>query len=163
MENRSCYGQAFRQLRLDRGYSLKEAAGNIISPQMLGVFEHGKSGISLNNFGRLLIRIGATWNDFFRYYNGESILKELSLSDEILVKINNGHYYDGFKLVESSFEGDYSDNPILETVYKLSYQSYFQTLSLTSKLTDDELEIVLNYLNRMIHGGFLSIQYLAIY
>ena len=48
MENRSCYGQAFRQLRLDRGYSLKEAAGNIISPQMLGVFEHGKSGISLN-------------------------------------------------------------------------------------------------------------------
>ena len=143
MENRSCYGQAFRQLRLDRGYSLKEAAGNIISPQMLGVFEHGKSGISLNNFGRLLIRIGATWNDFFRYYNGESILKELSLSDEILVKINNGHYYDGFKLVESSFEGDYSDNPILETVYKLSYQSYFQTLSLTSKLTDDELENIL--------------------
>ncbi|MFR4032492.1 MAG: hypothetical protein ACLTZN_01600 [Streptococcus sp.] len=46
----------------------------------------------LNNFGRLLIRIGAIWNDFFRYYNGESILKELSLSDEILVKINNGHY-----------------------------------------------------------------------
>lgn len=34
MENRSCYGKAFRQLRLDRGYSLKEAAGNIISPQM---------------------------------------------------------------------------------------------------------------------------------
>ena len=64
MENRSCYGKAFRQLRLDRGYSLKEAAGNIISPQMLGVFEHGKSSISLNNFGRLLIRIGATWNDF---------------------------------------------------------------------------------------------------
>lgn len=28
MENRSCYGKAFRQLRLDRGYSLKEAAGN---------------------------------------------------------------------------------------------------------------------------------------
>ena len=161
MENRSCYGQAFRQLRLDRGYSLKEAAGNIISPQMLGVFEHGKSGISLNNFGRLLIRIGATWNDFFRYYNGESILKELSLSDEILVKINNGHYYDGFKLVESSFEGDYSDNPILETVYKLSYQSYFQTLSLTSKLTDDELEIVLNYLNRIDTWGIFEYSVLS--
>lgn len=161
MENRSCYGQAFRQLRLDRGYSLKEAAGNIISPQMLGVFEHGKSGISLNNFGRLLIRIGATWNDFFRYYNGESILKELSLSDEILVKINNGHYYDGFKLVESSFEGDYSDNPILETVYKLSYQSYFQTLSLTSRLTDDELEIVLNYLNRIDTWGIFEYSVLS--
>ena len=143
MENRSCYGQAFRQLRLDRGYSLKEAAGNIISPQMLGVFEHGKSGISLNNFGRLLIRIGATWNDFFRYYNGESILKELSLSDEILVKINNGHYYDGFKLVESS------------------YQSYFQTLSLTSKLTDDELEIVLNYLNRIDTWGIFEYSVLS--
>ena len=156
MENRSCYGQAFRQLRLDRGYSLKEAAGNIISPQMLGVFEHGKSGISLNNFGRLLIRIGATWNDFFRYYNGESILKELSLSEEIFVKINNGHYYDGFKLVESSFEGDYSDNPILETVYKLSYQSYFHTLSLTSQLTNDELKIVLNYLNRIDTWGIFE-------
>ena len=34
-----------------------------------------------------------------------------------------------FKLVRIFFfEGDYSDNPILETVYKLSYQSYFQTL-----------------------------------
>ena len=95
MENRSCYGQAFRQLRLDRGYSLKEAAGNIISPQMLGV-------LSMENLVLVLITLAVS-----NSYRGHLewllpllqwgvYLKELSLSDEILVKINNGHYYDGF-------------------------------------------------------------------
>ena len=53
MENRSCYGQAFRQLRLDRGYSLKEAAGNIISPQMLGV-------LSMENLVLVLITLAVS-------------------------------------------------------------------------------------------------------
>lgn len=158
---KNSYGTAFRHLRIDRGYSLKEAAGNIITPQMLGVFEKGKSNISLYNFDRLLIRIGATWEDFFRYYDGEAIFKELALAEEIATKIHSGHHYDGLKLVDTAFDGDYSDNPILKTVYKLSLQSYLQTLSLTSKLTTEELQVILNYLNRIDTWGIFEYSILS--
>lgn len=155
------YGMAFRHLRIDRGYSLKEAAGNIVTPQMLGVFEKGKSNISISNFGRLLIRIGATWEDFFRYYDGESIFKELSIAEEIGAKIHSGHNYDGLKLVESAFDGDYSDNPILKDIFQLSYQSFFHTLNLTSKLSKEEILFIVTYLERIDTWGIFEYSILS--
>ncbi|GGE25040.1 helix-turn-helix domain-containing protein [Streptococcus himalayensis] len=58
------YGQTFRYLREARGFSLKEAAGETISPQHLGRFEKGKSMVSLEHFEHLLQNIGIDWSTY---------------------------------------------------------------------------------------------------
>lgn len=67
------YGAAFKKLREERGLTIKATAQDIVSPQFLSKFEKEDSSISLENFNKLLIRIGVTWKDFFEIYQGESI------------------------------------------------------------------------------------------
>ena len=62
MENLYPFGATFKYLREARGLSLKEAASDIVSPQFLSQFEKGDKGISLENFAKLLIVIGALEN-----------------------------------------------------------------------------------------------------
>ncbi|MEY8463033.1 helix-turn-helix domain-containing protein [Streptococcus merionis] len=150
------YGPAFKLLREKRGFTQKQAAGTIISTQFLRRFEKGVSDISLANFGRLLVSIGATWDDFFRYYKGESIFRELSLAEEIGTKIHSGHLYDGLKIVDSAFSGDYSDNPELRPTYRLAFRSFFHSLGLTPKLTETELARIFNYINAIDTWGIFE-------
>ncbi|MEW4354993.1 helix-turn-helix domain-containing protein [Streptococcus pneumoniae] len=58
------YGKTFKYLREARGFSLKEAAGDTMSPQHLGRFEKGKSMVSLENFDHLLQNIGVDWSTY---------------------------------------------------------------------------------------------------
>ncbi len=67
------FGRTFKELREKRGLSLKEAAGSIVSPQFLSQFEKEEKGISVENYSRLLISIGVTWEDFAFRYQGDSI------------------------------------------------------------------------------------------
>ncbi|MBF8970408.1 helix-turn-helix transcriptional regulator [Streptococcus mitis] len=46
--------------------SLKEAAGDIISPQLLSQFELGKKNVSLSNFDQLLASVGISLLEFAR-------------------------------------------------------------------------------------------------
>lgn len=62
----SRYGKAFRKIRKERKISLKEAAGDIISPQLLSQFELGKKNVSLSNFDQLLASVGISLLEFAR-------------------------------------------------------------------------------------------------
>lgn len=62
----SRYGKAFRKIRKERKISLKEAAGDIISPQLLSQFELGKKNVSLSNFDQLLVSVGISLLEFAR-------------------------------------------------------------------------------------------------
>lgn len=58
------FGPVFKEFRVTRNLSLKEAAGDIVSPQLLSQFENGKKNISMEKFNRLLISIGVSFTDF---------------------------------------------------------------------------------------------------
>ncbi|MBJ6746614.1 helix-turn-helix transcriptional regulator [Streptococcus sp. 121] len=58
------FGPIFKEFRVARNLSLKEAAGEIVSPQLLSQFENGKKNISMEKFTRLLISIGVSFTDF---------------------------------------------------------------------------------------------------
>lgn len=147
------YGPAFKQLREKRGITQKQAAGEIVSTQFLRKFEKGASSITLEKFGRLLIAIGASWEDFFAYYSGESISKELALAEAICTKIDSGRHYDGLKMIDAAFEGNYRDNSSLQPVFELAFQSLFHSLQLTSKLSSKELAAILRYLDTIETWG----------
>lgn len=58
------YGALYQRLRKDRGYTLKEAAGDTVTPQFLSRFEKGDSQIGVAKFHDILENIGCDYDDF---------------------------------------------------------------------------------------------------
>lgn len=104
------FGQHFRTWRKRRGLSLKEAAGDIVSPQFLSQFERGQKNISLTIFSRLLISIGVDWTDFILDYSGDRVDYAFSLlgenPDPSLVPS-----------LKEELADYYQDNPLLKDIF----------------------------------------------
>ena len=120
MENLYPFGATFKYLREARGLSLKEAASDIVSPQFLSQFEKGDKGISLENFAKLLIVIGALEN--FKADNMKELVnlyddtkyKELQLNyQKEMLQLQREQYIDTKKKLQA-----------------LRYNNYVQTLQL---------------------------------
>ena len=56
------FGDTFRLLRKERGFTLKTMSEGIISFSYLSKFEKGESDITLHNFIRLIERLNMTLN-----------------------------------------------------------------------------------------------------
>lgn len=89
------FGSHFRYWREKRGYSLKEAAGDVMSVSQLSKFETEKTSISINKLSDLLMMIGVDLADFMESYPGQKIERYNGLvftkqSDEI------SNYYQNF-------------------------------------------------------------------
>ena len=120
MENLYPFGATFKYLREARGLSLKEATSDIVSPQFLSQFEKGDKGISLENFAKLLIVIGALEN--FKADNMKELVnlyddtkyKELQLNyQKEMLQLQREQYIDTKKMLQA-----------------LRYNNYVQTLQL---------------------------------
>lgn len=141
------FGETFRQLRISRGLSLKEAAGNIVSPQFLSRFEKGEKGISLENFSRLLITLGLEWSDFANIYanNGGDCLEFPSIEFAKHVK-NEEDLLTYMASYEKLFETHLLDNPmqanILLNAIKLGH---YPTISKTEQ-TVAKIQPIINHL-----------------
>lgn len=69
------FGPIFKNLREEKGYSLKEVASDIVSIPTLSNFENGHSDIKLTNFVLLLNRIQLTHDEFMIHYSDEGIVE----------------------------------------------------------------------------------------
>lgn len=68
------FGPTFKELRLEKRFSLKDTAEGIVSTQFLTNFESGKSDIKLTNFTLLLDRIHLTYEEFLYRYQDPSVV-----------------------------------------------------------------------------------------
>ncbi|HEM5984574.1 TPA: helix-turn-helix transcriptional regulator [Streptococcus suis] len=138
------FGRTFKELREKRGLSLKEAAGSIVSPQFLSQFEKEEKGISVENFSRLLISIGVTWEDFAFRYQGDSIDYYLQVwAENRRQQVNSLEFRQQF----NEQMGDYvKDNPELKQLMLDLVAYMFTDYSKGSNL-DRKKEIE----ERMIH------------
>lgn len=114
MEVFQTYGAAFKYLRESRGMTIKKTAEDIVSPQFLSRFEKDNSSISLENFSRLLTRLGVTWNDFFKIYRGEST--EYLLQHLNTALNNSSTDIDILEASNKKLVFDFKDNPIFNTL-----------------------------------------------
>ncbi|WP_096819313.1 helix-turn-helix domain-containing protein [Lactococcus fujiensis] len=64
MENSKTYGSAYKELRLSKKFTLKEAAGTSISIGQLSNFENGKSILRVDSFFSVLKNINVTNLEF---------------------------------------------------------------------------------------------------
>lgn len=112
------FGPAFKKLREKRGYSISEACrnGNIMTPAALRKFENTSSSTSIENFNRLLIAIGATWDDFWDVYEGDTVEKHLRKDwGEIVANIQVRDYYNIERIARQNTQ-EFPDNPFLNNL-----------------------------------------------
>lgn len=157
MDENKTYGATFKYLREMKGYSLKEAAGDIVSPQFLGKFERDESGISVENFGRLLVRIGSTWEDFEDCFSGQSLKKILFASREIHSSISHFDFQEAIKCAKNN-RISCSDNPfvedLLETLTLLNLKTYKKVIDLKPYVK--KIEQIKYYLEKNETWGVLE-------
>ena len=58
------YGEIIHKIRQDRNMTLKEAAGDVITPNNLSRFEKGLSSIKVDTFFEILSRFNLDGDDF---------------------------------------------------------------------------------------------------
>ena len=68
MNEKNQHGSIFKKLREERGYKLKDVAGDVISTRTLMRFEADETSISLAIFEKLLENCGLLYLDYLSYY-----------------------------------------------------------------------------------------------
>ena len=68
MDKKNLYGSIFKKLREERGYKLKDVAGDVISTRTLMRFEADETSISISIFEKLLDNLNINYLDYFTFY-----------------------------------------------------------------------------------------------
>ena len=91
MTNESIHGKVFKELRLERGVKLKDAAGEVISAQTLRRFEADETSVSLVVFEKLLGSLGIGYIEYLTELlpRLESDYKELTIDVLKFARVGN--------------------------------------------------------------------------
>ena len=91
MTNKSIHGKVFKELRLERGVKLKDAAGEVISAQTLRRFETDETSVSLVVFEKLLGSLGIGYIEYLTELlpRLESDYKELTIDVLKFARVGN--------------------------------------------------------------------------
>ena len=87
MNEKNQHGSIFKKLREERGYKLKDVAGDVISTRTLMRFEADETSISLAIFEKLLENCGINHLDYLAYYF-ENSTKEIKKREHLNKYIN---------------------------------------------------------------------------
>jgi len=68
MNEKNIHGSVFKKLREERGYKLKDVAGDVISTRTLTRFENDETSLPIATFEKLLKNCGLTSVDYLIYY-----------------------------------------------------------------------------------------------
>ncbi|MGT2756429.1 helix-turn-helix domain-containing protein [Streptococcus ovuberis] len=150
------YGTAFRKLRQQRGYKLKEAAEGIVSPQFLSRFERDLAGISIDKFGRLLVRIGASWNDFLRCYKGDSITQLISTLEDFNELYDARDFYQLAQSARNAVNQSYTDHNLLQRLINDMIDAHLAILNQQTDQYQNKFSFLNNYLSSVDTWGDLE-------
>lgn len=91
MTNKSIHGKVFKELRLERGVKLRDAAGEVISAQTLRRFEADETSVSLVVFEKLLGSLGIGYIEYLTELlpRLESDYKELTIDVLKFARVGN--------------------------------------------------------------------------
>ena len=91
MTNKSIHGKVFKELRIERGVKLKDAAGEVISAQTLRRFEADETSVSLVVFEKLLGSLGIGYIEYLTELlpRLESDYKELTIDVLKFARVGN--------------------------------------------------------------------------
>lgn len=112
------YGKIFKIIRESKNMSLKEVAGDFVTPAQLSRFENGKSNISVDTFFYCLRRMDVLQGEFSTFYSAYFQNQDVRLSPQLLKAIqsrNIGYLDKQIKEYQERFaeEGRKSDRVLI--------------------------------------------------
>lgn len=154
MKSIATYGAAFKFLREQRGLTLKATAEGILTPHFLSKFEKEGANISLDNFNKLLIRLGITWTDFFEVYEGESV-------EFVLLHLHRclNNYTTEEDILRHSLQDipySFPQNPFLKMLVHDIIKLHINYAMEANWQVDDEIHRVMEFMNRHDYWGQLE-------
>lgn len=185
---KNLYGEVFREMREEKGYSIAETARNIVTPSFVSKFERGQSNISLDAFLKLLERINVNMAEYTFRINGYEKSEFGQLIDDCMHSYNirdtNGleklHRYQlglfeftnikAYKIkaiMVQSFLEDFSDFKVSEADRKYMYEylfsleswGYFEISVFGNAITIFSIEQLTMIAKTLLHKtGLLDVQ-----
>ena len=90
MNEKNLHGSIFKKLREERGYKLKDVAGDVISTRTLMRFETDETSISIAVFEKLLENYGIEFLDYLVYYYDNANIETSEFSKKINEYLQSG-------------------------------------------------------------------------
>ena len=90
MNKKNLHGSIFKKLREERGYKLKDVAGDVISTRTLMRFETDDTSISIAVFEKLLGNCGIEFLDYLVYYYDNANIETSEFSKKINEYLQSG-------------------------------------------------------------------------
>ena len=83
MNEKNMHGRIFKKLREERGYKLKDVAGDVISTRTLTRFEADETSLSIATFEKLLENFGVSYLDFLAYYYDNTEIENINFANRM--------------------------------------------------------------------------------
>ncbi|MFK8242607.1 MULTISPECIES: Rgg/GadR/MutR family transcriptional regulator [unclassified Facklamia] len=83
------FGKVFKIIRESKNMSLKEVAGEYVTPAQLSRFENGKSNLTVDTFFYCLGNMDVLQGEFSTFYNNYYGIRDIRLSNELYEAIQN--------------------------------------------------------------------------
>ena len=90
MDKKNVHGSIFKKLREERGYKLKDVAGDVISTRTLMRFESDETSISIAIFEKLLENIDINYLDYFTFYLDNTDSETTEFTNSLLKLLQSG-------------------------------------------------------------------------
>ena len=90
MNEKNLHGSIFKKLREERGYKLKDVAGDVISTRTLMRFETDETSISIAVFEKLLENCGIEFLDYLVYYYDNANIETSEFSKKLNEYLQSG-------------------------------------------------------------------------
>lgn len=151
------HGENFKNIRIGKGYSLKEVAEGIISSSFLSKFERGESDISLTNFILLLNKLNVSIEEY------TLISRDFQPSEfEILLHtIRHAYEQNNIPFLIDIYQEEEKKWKIhLASRYKCNYimiKALIRDLNKDFEITDSERDFISDYLLKNDHWGYFEI------
>lgn len=142
MEN---YGETFRNLRKERGFTLKAVSENIISYSYLSKFENGTSDITLSNFIRLLERLNITLDEFL-YFNEAQIPSYVQFLNKLVKPYAENDISELMKYYDEEFNLYQQTNVSYHNCNRIMIAALIKDLDLDFIIDQTDIDFYVDYL-----------------
>ena len=90
MNEKNLHGSIFKKLREERGYKLKDVAGDVISTRTLMRFEADETSISISIFEKLLDNLNINYLDYFTFYLDNTDFETTEFANKLQKLLQSG-------------------------------------------------------------------------
>ena len=90
MNDNKMHGRVLKKLREERGYKLKDVAGDVISTRTLMRFEADETSISISIFEKLLANLNINYLDYFTFYLDNTDFETTEFANKLQKLLQSG-------------------------------------------------------------------------